>query len=51
MNEKEPGSYFTMMNITGNVKGKLVNTHRQPRVKAHLMKKERVAKYLGAILV
>lgn len=40
MNEKEPGSYFTVMTITGNVKGKLVNTHRQPRIKTHLMKSE-----------
>lgn len=25
MNKKKPGSYFPVMNITGNVKGKLVN--------------------------
>lgn len=49
MNKKEPGSYFTVMNITGNVKGKLVNTCRQPSIKAHLWK--RVAKYLGTILL
>lgn len=36
MNKKEPGSYFTVMNITGNVKGELVNTCRQPSIKAHL---------------
>lgn len=37
------------MNITGNMKGKLVNTHRQPRILAHLMKK--IANYLETILL
>lgn len=40
MNKKEPGSYFTVMIFTGNVKRMLINTHRQPRIEAHLMNKK-----------
>lgn len=40
MNKKERGSYFTVTNITGNVKGMLINTQRQPRIEAHLMNKK-----------
>lgn len=40
MNKERPCSYFTVMNITGNVKGMLINTYRQPRIETHLMNKK-----------